>query len=153
MGVYNGKMYVSSAEKIYQYDGSSWGIIKQFTDVARIGDMKTYNNKLYIATTDVGSRCIDTSFCGRIIEYDGTNWNTILDHNGSGGYWMFSLEVYNNKLYAGTANKIYVYDGASGYLSFDNVAGAQYVLSLKTWNTNLYGGTGGMNVIKKNYCG
>ncbi len=140
--VVNGtKIYVGSGGKIYSYDGSSWNIIKDYSDVYAYQDMKVYNNKLYLATRDQSTRCPypqGNGFCGRVIEYDGTNWNTKFDYN----YWMYSLEVYNGRLYAGTANKIYMYDGNNWQLTFNSLEEAQYALVLKAWNNRIYVGFG-----------
>ena len=73
--------------------------------------MQVYDGKLYSATRDQSWRKPmyqgGIGFSGRVIEYDGENWATMLDHD----YWVFSLETYDNKLYAGTANKIFIYNG------------------------------------------
>jgi hypothetical protein len=112
--------------------------------------MKVYNNKLYFTTIDSFSRCpMDqgySGFCGRVILYNGTNWNTVFDHRSSNykdGYWMYSLEVYNGRLYAGTADRIYMTsDGNNWQLTFDSVQGAQYAMVMKTWNNRIYVGLG-----------
>jgi len=146
MAVNGAKMYVSSGGTIYRYDGS-WSILKQYDDVYAFQDMKVFNNKLYLATRDQSTRCPmyagGSGFCGRVIEYDGTNWNTVFDHIGNDGYWMYSLEVYNGRLYTGTANKIYMTsDGTNWQLTFNSLESAQYVLALKTWNNKIYVGFG-----------
>jgi hypothetical protein len=147
MGVYNGKMYLAAGGTIYTYN-STWSVLKDNNDYS-VMDMKVYNNKLYLATRDANSRCPMyagySGFCGRVIEYDGTNWRTVFDHIGSNyrdGYWMYSLEVYNNKLYAGTAERIYMYDETSWQLTFDSIQGAQYALVMKAWNSKIYVGFG-----------
>jgi hypothetical protein len=64
---------------------------------------------------------------------------------------MYSLEVYNGRLYAGTANRIYMWDGIPGHdwqLTFNSVSGAEYVLALKTWNNKIYAGFGNGVVAK-----
>lgn len=77
-----------------------------------------------------------SGFCGRVIEYNGTNWRTVFNHtdpNTDEGYYMYSLEVYNGILYAGTADRIYMTsDGNNWQLTFDSLQGAQYALVLKT---------------------
>jgi hypothetical protein len=111
--------------------------------------MKVYNNKLYFTTIDSFSRCPMnqgySGFCGRVISYDG-NWTTVFDHRSSNfkdGYWMYSLEVYNNRLYAGTADRIYMStNGNSWQLTFDSTEGAQYAMVMKTWNNRIYVGLG-----------
>jgi hypothetical protein len=157
MGVYNGKMYLNVAGILFVYNGS-WSILNQNTETYSVSGMKVYNNKLYLATRDQNTRCPMyegySGFCGRVIEYDGTNWNTVFDHTGSNtreGYWMFSLEVYNGRLYAGTANRIYMWDGIPGHdwqLTFNSVSGAEYVLALKTWDNKIYAGFGNGVVAK-----
>jgi hypothetical protein len=112
--------------------------------------MKVFNGKLYLATADSAQRCPMyqgySGFCGRVIEYDGTNWRTVFDHIGSNtreGYLMYSLEVYNGRLYAGTADRIYMSsDGINWQLTFDSTEGAQYAIVMKTWNNKIYVGFG-----------
>jgi hypothetical protein len=157
MGVYNGKMYLNVAGILFVYNGS-WSILNQNAETYSVSGMKVYNSKLYLATRDQNTRCPMyegySGFCGRVIEFDGTNWNTVFDHTGSNtreGYWMFSLEVYNGRLYAGTANRIYMWDGIPGHdwqLTFNSVSGAEYVLALKTWNNKIYAGFGNGVVAK-----
>jgi hypothetical protein len=104
--------------------------------------MQVYDGKLYLATKDQGWRKpMDqggTGFSGRVIEYDGENWTTILDHD----YWIYSLEAHDNKLYAGTANKIYTYNGTDWSMSFNAVEGAYYAISFTTFNGTIYVGMG-----------
>ena len=162
MEVYNGKMYVGSGGKVYENDGT-WSIIKDYTDVYAYMDMKVYNGKLYLATRDLGWKCPlyqgNSGFCGRILEFDGTNWVESFVHDGTGGYWVFSLEEYNGRLYAGTANKIYMYDGIEWELSI--TASLETVPShshsegnntpcmvLKTWNNKIYAGWGNGVIFK-----
>jgi hypothetical protein len=159
MGVYNGKMYLGgSSGKIYRYDGSTWSILKTYDDVYAFQDMKVFNGKLYLATRDQSTRCPmyigSSGFCGRVIEYDGTNWKTVLDYSYPtyhDGYWIYSLEEYHGKLYAGTADKIYMWDGNyqnNWQLTFNSATGAQYALVMKTWNDRIYVGFGN-GVIEK----
>ena len=144
MGVYNGKMYIGSGGKTYRYDGT-WSILKTYDDVYSFQDMKVFNGKLYLATRDQSTRCPlyagGSGFCGRVIEYNETSWNTSFDSIGSNGYWIYSLEVYHNKLYAGTANKIYKWDG-NWQVNFNSLEGAQYAIAMKTWNDKIYVGFG-----------
>jgi hypothetical protein len=153
--VYNGKMYLNVAGILFVYNGS-WSILNQNTETYSVSGMKVYNSKLYLATRDSNLRCPMyegySGFCGRVIEYDGTNWNTVFDHTGSNtreGYWMFSLEVYNSRLYAGTANRIYMFsDGTNWELTYNSASGAEYALDLKTWNNRIYVGFGNGVVAK-----
>ena len=79
-----------------------------------------------------------SGFSGRVIEFDGTSWTTVFDHD----YWIFSLETYDNKLFVGTANKIYTYDGTNWNTSFSTGEGAYYAVSLITFNDKIYVGMG-----------
>lgn len=140
--VYNDNMYVTFGGIIYCYNGTGWSIAKTYDDVYAYLDMKVYNGKLYLATRDQAWRKPyyqgGTGFSGRVVEYDGSNWATIFDHN----YWIFSLETYDNKLYVGTANKIYTYDGTSWSLSFNAVEDAYYAIAFITFNGKIYVGMG-----------
>jgi len=148
MEVYNGKMYISgSSGKIYEYDGSNWIVKQTYNDVYSFNDMKVFNNKLYFATRDQNIRCPmyagGSGFCGRVIEYNGTNWNTKFDNIGSNGYWMYSLESYNGRLYAGTANRIYMSSDANNWeLTYNSTSGAEYALVMKNWSYKIYVGFG-----------
>jgi len=75
---------------------------------------------------------------GRIIEYDGTSWTTIFDH----AYWIYSLETYADKLYVGTANQIYMYNGTDWTISLNTTEGAYYAISLITYDGKIYAGMG-----------
>jgi hypothetical protein len=167
MGVYNGKMYIGAVGKIYVYDDvNGWENLSDFpTDVYSYMEMKVYNNKLYLATRDQPTRCPSyqgyIGFCGRVLEYDGINWTTSFDYIGgwNNSYWIFSLEKYNNRLYAGTDGKIYMYDGSTWELSlekiFDTVPGKSFsdsyttpCMTLKTWNNRIYAGWGNGIIFK-----
>jgi hypothetical protein len=103
-------MYLFSGKKLYSFNGTDWSIAKSYDDVYAFLDMQVYDDKLCLATRDQGWRKPlyegNTGFSGRVIEFDGTSWATVLDHD----YWVYSLEVYDDKLYAGTANEIYTYN-------------------------------------------
>jgi len=57
-------------------------------------------------------------------------------------YWIFSPETHDGKLYAGTANKIYTYNGTDWTVSFESTEGAYYAISLLTFDGKIYAGTG-----------
>jgi len=137
-----GEIYIASGSEVYCYNGTAWIIAKTFDDVYAVLDLQVHNGKLYLATRDVGSRCPlhegDSGFCGRVIEFDGTNWTTVLDHD----YWIYSLETYGDKLYAGTANNILTYDGTDWEASFHGEEGAYYAISLITYDGKIYAGMG-----------
>jgi hypothetical protein len=139
---YNGNMYVTSGGKIYCFNGTGWGIAKTYDDVYAYLDMKAHSGKLYLATRDQGWRkplyLGGSGFSGRVIEFDGENWTTILDHD----YWMYSLETYNNKLYAGTANKILIYNGTDWSSSFNALEGAYYAIAFTVFDGEIYVGMG-----------
>jgi len=101
-----------------------------------------YDGSLYLATRDQGWRKPyyqgGTGFSGRVIEFDGENWTTIFDHD----YWIYSLETYDNKLYAGTANKILVYNGTDWMTSFNASEGAYYATSFAVFDNEIYAGMG-----------
>lgn len=140
--VYNNNMYVTSGARVCSYNGTDWSIAETHSDVYAFLGTKVYNSKLYLATRDASSRCPlyegGSGFCGRVIEFDGANWETIFDHD----YWIFSLETYNGKLYAGTANKIFTYNGTHWETSFRSEEGAYYAISLMTYDGRIYAGMG-----------
>jgi hypothetical protein len=146
MEEYNGSLYVGSGGIVYVYD-TAWNKTI-YPEVGAYSDMKVYNNKLYLATRDPGSKCPlyagGSGFCGRVLEYDGT-WHEVFDHD----YWMYSLEEYNGRLYAGTANKIYMTeDGSNWQLSWSSSSGAEYAIAQQTWNNRIYAGLGNGVVVK-----
>lgn len=102
--------------------------------------MKVYNSKLYLATRDQAWRkpyyLGYSGFSRRVIEFGGNNWTTLFDHD----YWMYSLETYGGKLYAGTANKIYTYNGTHWDTSFNSEEEGYYTISLITFNNTIYAG-------------
>jgi hypothetical protein len=140
--VYDGMMYVTSGGTIYASNGNSWVSLKRYDDIYSILDMQVYDGKLYLATRDQGWRKPlyqgGTGFSGRVIEFDGENWTAVFDHD----YWIFSLEIYNDNLYAGTANRIFTYNGADWEVSFNTTEGAYYAISMITYDGKIYAGMG-----------
>jgi hypothetical protein len=139
---YNGTLYLTSGGTVYRLNETGWSTIKTYVDVFGFSSMKVYDGKLYLATRDQGWRKPlyhgGTGFSGRVIEYDGENWTTVLDHD----YWVYSLEVYDDKLYAGTANKILTYNGTDWETSFNATEGAYYAISMITYDGKVYAGMG-----------
>jgi hypothetical protein len=140
--VYDNAMFVSSGGTVYSYNGTEWSIVKTYDDVYAFCDMAVYDDKLCLATRDQAWRKPYyqgySGFSGRVIEFDGNNWTTVFDHD----YWIFSLETYNGKLYVGTANRIYTYNGTDWSTSFNAVDGAYYALSFTTFDGKIYVGMG-----------
>ena len=140
--VHNGVMYIGSGGKLYSFNGTDWSIAVNYDDVFAFQAMRVYEGKLYLATRDQGWRkplCQGgTGFSGRVIEYDGENWTTIFDHD----YWIYSLGIYDNRLYAGTANKILTYNGTDWDVSFNTTEGAYYALCFEDCDGKIYVGMG-----------
>jgi parallel beta-helix repeat protein len=137
-----GKIYITSEGNIFCYNGTAWSIAGTFDDVYAYLDMEIHNGKLYLATRDQGWRKPlyqgGTGFSGRVIEFDGENWTTVLDHD----YWVYSLEVYDGKLYAGTANKILAYNGTDWETPFNATEGAYCAVSMIAYDGKIYAGMG-----------
>ena len=140
--VYDNIMYISSGDKLYSFNGTKWSVVASFNDVYAVLDMQVYDNMLYLATRDLAWRKPSyqggTGFSGRVIQFDGDSWTTILEHD----YWIFSFETYNNKLFVGTANKIYTYDGADWNTSFNTAEGAFYAVCMIVHDNVIYAGMG-----------
>jgi len=140
--VFNNVMYVGSGGKLYSFNGTDWNTMGNYDDVGAFLDMQIYDGKLYLATKDQAWRKPfyqgGTGFSGRVLEFDGENWTTVLDHD----YWVYSLGVYDGKLYAGTANKIFTYDGTSWETSFNAAEGAYYALCFENYDDKIYVGMG-----------
>lgn len=152
-GEFDGKLYLTTGKNAFSYDGVSWKIVTEddnffmydlLTDdsIGSINSVKEYNSKYYAITIDSPHRCPvyegKSGFSGRVFEYNGTSWNVILDNN----YWIFSLEVYDGKLYAGTANKIYVFNGTGWSISFDAGQEGYYALAMIVYDNKIYVGMG-----------
>lgn len=139
---YNNNMYVSCGSTVYSFNGTVWDIAKTYGDAYAFLDMEVYNDKLYLATRDSATRCPTyqggSGFCGRVIEFDGNDWTVIFNHT----YWIFSLETFDSKLYAGTTGKIYAFDGLNWSVSLNITGGAYYAISLTTYNNSIYAGMG-----------
>jgi hypothetical protein len=139
---YDGKLYLTSGGAVFCYDETGWSTVKTYVDVYGFSSMTVYNGKLYLATRDQGWRkpmyLGGSGFSGRVIEFDGENWTTILDHD----YWIYSLQTYDNKLYAGTANKILIYNGTEWSTSFNALEGAYYAISFTVFDGKIYVGMG-----------
>jgi len=139
--VYSGKMYVASGNTVYSFDGTSWSAALSYEYAYAFLDMQVYNDKLYLATRDqnrIPLYLSGTGFSGVIIEFDGENWTTVLGHD----YWIYSLEEYDGKLYVGTANRIYTYNGTVWDVSFYSAEGAYYAISMITYDGKIYAGMG-----------
>jgi parallel beta-helix repeat protein len=144
---YNKNLYVTSGGTVYCYNGTEWSVIKTYDDVYAYLDIKVYNDKLYLATRDQAWRKPlyqgGTGFGGRVIQFDGSSWTTIFEHD----YWIFSLETYDNKLFVGTANKIYTYNGANWNTSFNATQGAFYAICMIAHDNAIYAGMGNGYII------
>jgi len=139
--VYNGKKYVASGNTVYCFDGTGWSMALSYEYAYAFLDMQVYNGKLYLATRDLNRIPLytgGTGFSGTLIEYDGENWTTVLGHD----YWIYSLEVYDGKLYVGTANRIYTYNGTAWDVSFYAEDGAFYAISMIAYDGKIYAGMG-----------
>jgi hypothetical protein len=139
--VFDGKMYVASGNTVYCFDGTGWSVALSYEYAYAFLDMQVYDGKLYLATRDLNRIPLymgGTGFSGILIEYDGENWTTILGHD----YWLYSLEVYDDKLYVGTANRIYTYNGTLWDVSFYAEDGAFYAISLIVYDGKIYVGMG-----------
>lgn len=140
---YNGNLYLACGGIVYCCNETGWSIANISYEYAEAYlDMAVYNGKLYLATRDKPTRTPlylgGSGFSGVLIEFDGTNWITVLGHD----YWIYSLEVYDGKLYVGTANRIYTYNGTSWDVSFYSLEGAYYAISMTVFNNTLYAGMG-----------
>jgi hypothetical protein len=139
--VCDGKMYVASGNTVYCFDGTGWSVALSYEYAYAFLDMQAYNGKLYLATRDLNRIPLymgGTGFSGTLIEYDGENWTTILGHD----YWIYSLEVYDDTLYLGTANRICTYNGTFWDVSFYSAEGAYYAVSMITYDGEIYAGMG-----------
>jgi len=136
-----GDLYIGSGNRVFRYDGTAWSVALSYEYAYAFLDMQVYNSKLYLATRDLNRIPLyvgGTGFSGTLIEYDGENWTTILGHD----YWIYSLEVYDGKLYVGTANRIYTYNGTQWDVSFYAENGAFYAISMITYDGKIYAGMG-----------
>jgi hypothetical protein len=139
----NNKLYVSCGKRVYCFNGTDWSIANISYEYAEAYlSMVVYNGKLYLGTRDTPTRYPaylgGSGFSGTIVEFDGTNWTTLLGHDR----WIYSLQVYNETLYVGTVDKIYSYDGTEWNVAFNAQGGACYVVSLVTLSEKLYVGMG-----------
>ena len=139
---YNGNLYVTSGDTAFCYNGTCWNVARKYDDVYAFLDMQVYNGKLYIAVRDQSWRKPKyqggTGFSGRVMEFDGENWTTILDHN----HWIFTFEVYDNMLYAGTVDKILTYDEMTWNTTFNATESAFYAVALMNYDYSIYVGMG-----------
>ena len=139
--VYDGNMYVASSDTVYCFDGTGWSVALSYEYAYAFLDMQVFNGKLYLATRDLNRIPLyvgGSGFSGVIIEFDGENWTTVLGHD----YWIYSLEEYDGKLYAGTANRIYTFNGTFWDVSFYSAEGAYYAISMINYDGKIYAGMG-----------
>jgi hypothetical protein len=140
--VFDNEVYVSSGGTVYSCNETGWRVVKAFIDVNAFLDMKIYDRKLCLASRDVAWRKPygpeSSGFSGRVFEFDGTTWTAIFDYD----YWIYSLEAYDGKLYVGTADRIYAFNGADWSLSFEAAEGSYYAISMATFSGEIQVGMG-----------
>ncbi|MFA6030033.1 MAG: FG-GAP-like repeat-containing protein [Elusimicrobiota bacterium] len=152
-----------SVGKVFVYDGASWSQSQLFG--AEVRTLKEYANKLYAGLGDGTVYTFDGfAWTGPLATLDG-RVNAFAEYNGrfyagtgpAGRIWVYdpqvglwypsykasdpeihSLEVYNNRLFAGGNPNVYGFDGSSWTVSLFT-GGATY--SLKTYANRLYAGT------------
>lgn len=159
---FNGNLYASGNERIYEKDGT-WNEIYN-TNENFIHDFIEFNGKMYIATSRSGvifefdgsnftinwdsSQTHMYCFCiynnelyvgtrpnGIIYKFNGTTWDLAYQTNDTS---VFCMHVYDGKLFAGTNDAIYSFNGSSWNL--------EYFIDAQTmciYNDILY--TGGIN--------
>ncbi len=106
-----GPLYAGTSDpaKVYQYSGSgtTWADISgdTFIDEYAVLDLEEYDCHLYAATESIFEAGYSTSGVGKVWRYDGgQDWTQVggLALNDMDDQ-VCALEVYNEKLYAGTA--------------------------------------------------
>ena len=152
MQVWGGRLYATGCNavtgtEVWEYDGIDWtqvnidGFNKDVNNTMA-PCMAAFNGNLYVGTKNVSTGC-------EIWEYDGYNWTQVnSDGFGSGSGVAFSMGVFRNKLYVGTANpsggQVWEYDGSDwtlvntpGFGDANNLVAS----SLSALSENLYAGT------------
>jgi hypothetical protein len=176
MAVYNGKLHIASGNNVYASDGNTFPGNLEFSADNTIWTMITFDGYLWqgtltdaelfrwdgtvnISIIDTGDATIrslavynndiffGTSGNGRIYRYNLTTGITTESLN-LGATITYSLEVFNNKLYAGTNNqRIYSFDGDIWEEKTDFTGNLQTVSDLLSLNNVLYAiGAVGANV-------
>ena len=126
---FQGQLYAGlwDSDILYRYNGTSWTPAHDFGAPIRINALKEYNGQLYAATSD----------SGRVWAYDPVsgNWYVAFD---SPSTELYSLEVFNGRLFAGGYPDIYMFDGSIWAVSLSKNA---TIFALKSFNGALYAGT------------
>jgi hypothetical protein len=139
LALFNGKLFAGTCcgSAVYSFDGTNWSFNTKLEALdGHVRTLAVYNNKLYAGTNyyvyGTGNR-------GRVWVYDGTNWSISLDALPDDTVNMiFSLAVYNGKLYAGTgeSGRIWVFDGSTWSEALNTAQTAVHALA--TYNGKLY---------------
>lgn len=132
---YNGDLYVGANNgRVYKYDGFSWTELPLFPiSVTSITDLIVFNDgsgdKLYALAAEEN-----------VFRYDNGVWTNLGKAWTYGGPIYYSLEVYNNNLYAG----VYKYNGPNNWVSTNFPTLTPYPTifdGLEVYNDKLYAGT------------
>ena len=145
-----------SEREIRAQSGGNWSLSYDASPpVDYIDSLTAYHGKFY-----AGTCCTND-----IYVYDGTSWTfafntdrSLADANFVPGH-VWSLAVYNDKLYAGTnyyeygtgnRGRVWVYDGTTWSISLDAFADntVQHIHTLAVYEGKLYAGTGDEGHIK-----
>lgn len=130
--IFNGLLHVAHGDDVHTTDSIGFPINTIFTAPGNILDLKTFNGELFVAVND-----------GTIYRWDGTTL-TLSFTTGEGSTQV--LEVYNNRLYAGTdtSAKIFQFNpvDSTWSLSFTPAGGdASGFRSMKVFKGRLLAGT------------
>lgn len=131
---YNGALYAGThwSGAIYKWSGTNWSLFYS-TGLMTVYDLKIFNGKLYACGITSGH----TS--GKIVDYDGTTWNTAYT-----GHGVRCMAIHDSKLYfsahkSSPPGAVYAYDGTTStqIYTLENEA---YPTGLLSDNGNLYYG-------------
>lgn len=150
---YDGKLYAGQAGnasgdgKVLVYDGRNWSTVYASGGYS-INALTVFDGDLYAAMKFGNDEC-------SIISYDGANWSTAYDDSSAGE--IFTMAVYEGKLYAGTGgsnNTIISYDGIKWSSSLRRLVNDTYdpvsIRALAVYDGKLYAAADGLIMLSGN---
>ncbi len=132
---FNGKLYGSTGSngKLYEWnDVNAWvEVAPQLGSETIIRAIVVFNSKLY------GGTYVN----GKLYEWNDVNaWVEVAPQLVSGA--VYSLAVFNNKLYGGVGGKLYEWNDVNAWVEVAPQLGSETIIfSLAVFNGKLYGGT------------
>lgn len=124
--VSNGYLYTWGGSGVWSWDGSSWTLLKDGTEISTL--YAADNGKVYAGTLR-----------GDVLTWNGVSWSNL---GSITKHIIRSFCISRGVLYAGTDQGVYSWNGSSWSQVGTLIGNAQWALSLVSFDNSLYVGTG-----------